>query len=79
MFRGHTESKPGWCGGPRQGGRPVYMHQACIDAYEEREAAAAQRRAEGLAAAKAYVAECQATGAEVDLERWDQLMEGLNG
>lgn len=55
---GTTESRPGWCGGPRQGGRPVLAHQACIDAEEVRAAAAQadadhrarlSRRAAGLA------------------------------
>lgn len=36
---GRTESKPGWCGGPRQGGRPVFMHPACVEAEEARHAA----------------------------------------
>lgn len=32
---GTTESKPGWCGGPRQGGRGVFLHGECITAMEE--------------------------------------------
>lgn len=33
---GTTESKPGWCGGPRQGGRPVFAHPACVQRAQER-------------------------------------------
>lgn len=40
---GTTESTPGWCGGPRQGGRGVFMHAECVTACEEFEAASRER------------------------------------
>lgn len=74
VLLGTTESRPGWCGGPRQGGRPVYAHQACIDADAARNAAAAAAREAGQAAARSYLAECKAAGTQPDPERMADLL-----
>lgn len=71
---GTSESRPGWCGGPRQGGRALYAHQACIDADAARNAAAAAEAADRTSRAQAYLAECRTTGAEPTTDRMAELL-----
>lgn len=67
---GTTESKPGWCGGPRQDGRPIFVHPACIVAAEE----AAQRDRDRDAERLRLVAEARAARDAGNRAEYDRLL-----
>lgn len=71
---GTTESKPGWCGGPRQGGRPVFAHPACVTAAEADYEATQARLAAARDAYRQLTTEARAARDAGDQATYDRLM-----